>query len=304
MLCNLLFKDREEAPVNAVKKRTVLATLLQNMKAPFAGKTVIAGANLAYAPLDLSKQANQYRTERAGSATPIHLQDLPIGEQTFAGVKFDVYEFATSPRAHGGDARRPRRAGQAAPAGRAACPWAARPTPCSSCKPRESINPLTTASGRRRRTRVGRSTSSTMLTTRRKRLGLEIDVDSYRQASPLKTLVRGASRLGQALARQFGCLGGGLCPCSGTTRTPRRRSPRSTLPTGPHSRTGRSRGAGNHGRQRAVRRGRVATGGKSGRVATADGSVATGGKPGRVATDRGAWVSTHGLRAPSVPSVA
>ena len=41
LLCNLLFKETEEAPVNGVKKRTVLTTLLQNMKAPFAGKTVI-----------------------------------------------------------------------------------------------------------------------------------------------------------------------------------------------------------------------------------------------------------------------
>ena len=98
VLCNLLFKETEEVPVNAVRKRTVLTTLLQNLKAPFAGKTVIAGANLAYTPIDLSKHANQYRTERGWFGDPqFTFKDLPIGNQTFAGVKFNVYEFATSP---------------------------------------------------------------------------------------------------------------------------------------------------------------------------------------------------------------
>jgi beta-galactosidase len=98
VLCNLLFKDSEEVLVNGIKKRTVLTTLLQNMKAPFSGKMVIAGANLAYVPLDLSKQANQYRTERGWFGdSKFTFKDLPIGKQTFAGVKFDVYEFATSP---------------------------------------------------------------------------------------------------------------------------------------------------------------------------------------------------------------
>jgi beta-galactosidase len=98
VLCNLLFKETEEVPVNAVKKRTVLTTLLQDLKAPFAGKTVIAGANLAYTPLDLSKHANQYRTERGWFGDPkFTFKDLPTGNQTLAGVKFNVYEFATSP---------------------------------------------------------------------------------------------------------------------------------------------------------------------------------------------------------------
>ena len=99
VLCNLLFKDNEEVPVNAVKKRAVLATLLNNLKAPFAGKTVIAGANLDYVPIDLSKQANQFRSERGwfGGDPKFTFAALPIGKQTFAGVGFNVYEFATSP---------------------------------------------------------------------------------------------------------------------------------------------------------------------------------------------------------------
>ncbi|MDB5352880.1 MAG: Beta-galactosidase/beta-glucuronidase [Planctomycetota bacterium] len=99
VLCNVLFKTSEDVPGNAEKKRAVLATILRNLKAPFAaGKTVIAGASLDYAPIDLSKQANQYRTERGwfGDANTT-FKDLPSGKQTFAGVPFSVYDFRTSP---------------------------------------------------------------------------------------------------------------------------------------------------------------------------------------------------------------
>lgn len=98
ILCNLLFKDQEEHPINGLKKRNVLSALLHNLKAPFAGKTVIAGANLEYTPIDLSKQANQFRTERGWFGDKnFTFKDIPTGEQRFAGVKFNVYEFATSP---------------------------------------------------------------------------------------------------------------------------------------------------------------------------------------------------------------
>lgn len=98
VLCNLLFKDNEEVPANAVKKRTVLAAILRNLKAPFAGKTILAGTGLGYQPIDLSKHANQYRTERGwfGEAK-FAFRDLPTGDQVFAGVKFNVFELATSP---------------------------------------------------------------------------------------------------------------------------------------------------------------------------------------------------------------
>ena len=35
ILCNLKFQDHEEVAVNAVKKRTILATVLGNLKARF-----------------------------------------------------------------------------------------------------------------------------------------------------------------------------------------------------------------------------------------------------------------------------
>jgi hypothetical protein len=69
-------------PANALKKRSVLASILRNLGAPFGGgKTVIAGARLTCTPIDLSKHANQYRTERGwfGDARWT-LKDLPVGD--------------------------------------------------------------------------------------------------------------------------------------------------------------------------------------------------------------------------------
>ena len=99
VLCNLLFKPSEEVPENTVKKQKILATILRNLNAPFSGgKAVIVGTNLAYTPIDISKQATAYRDEKGWfgdkNAT---FRDLPTGKQKFAGVNYDVYEFATSP---------------------------------------------------------------------------------------------------------------------------------------------------------------------------------------------------------------
>lgn len=99
VLCNLLFKDGEEVPLNARKKREILTALLANLKAPFsAAKGVIVGNNLAYSTIDISKQANQYRNERGWFGDKrFTFAEMPTGRQTFGGVPFDVYEFATSP---------------------------------------------------------------------------------------------------------------------------------------------------------------------------------------------------------------
>jgi hypothetical protein len=99
VLANLLFKDTETVPVNAQKKRTILTTILRNLKAQFAaGKTVIAGANLEYTSLDISKHANQYRNERGWFGDPrFTFADLATGKQTYGGVLYDIYDFPTSP---------------------------------------------------------------------------------------------------------------------------------------------------------------------------------------------------------------
>jgi len=99
VLVNLLFADKEDVPANGLKKRNVLAAILRNLGAPFGGgRTVIAGTRLDCAPIDISKHATAYRTERGwfGDAR-FTLQDLPTGRQQMAGVTYDIYDFPTSP---------------------------------------------------------------------------------------------------------------------------------------------------------------------------------------------------------------
>jgi beta-galactosidase len=98
MLCNLNFKETEEVPLNATKKRTVLAAILRNLNAPFAAREVIAGANLEYVPVDLSKHATAFRDEKGWFGDKgFSFRNLPTGKQLLAGVPYEVYEFATSP---------------------------------------------------------------------------------------------------------------------------------------------------------------------------------------------------------------
>ena len=98
VLCNVRYQQTEPVPANGPKKQAIIAAILRNLKAPFAGRTVIAGANLRYEPVDLSKQANAFRDEKGwfGDAK-FTFKDLPTGRQTMAGVPYDIYEFATSP---------------------------------------------------------------------------------------------------------------------------------------------------------------------------------------------------------------
>jgi hypothetical protein len=99
VLCNLLFKDTETVPINAVKKRTILSTLLGNLDAPFVGgKTVIAGMELNYEPIDIGKQATQYRDEKGWFGDKQYtFKDLPVGRQNLNGVTYQIYDFPTSP---------------------------------------------------------------------------------------------------------------------------------------------------------------------------------------------------------------
>jgi beta-galactosidase len=69
------------------------------LDAPFTGgKTVIAGSGLTYAPIDISKNANQFRTDKGwfGDAN-FTFADLPTGTQRLAGTTYNVYDFTTSP---------------------------------------------------------------------------------------------------------------------------------------------------------------------------------------------------------------
>jgi beta-galactosidase len=99
VFCNLLFKDSEDVPLNAVRKRTIIATVLRNLKAPFAGgKTLVAGAQMTYTPVDLRDKANQYLDDRGWFGDKKRtMKDIPKGDQVFAGVPFQIYDFPTSP---------------------------------------------------------------------------------------------------------------------------------------------------------------------------------------------------------------
>jgi beta-galactosidase len=98
VLCNLNFKESEEVPLNATKKRAILAALLRNLNAPFTARDVIAGANLEYVPVNLSKFATAFRDEKGWFGEKgFTFRDLPTGKQRFGGVPYDVYDFPTSP---------------------------------------------------------------------------------------------------------------------------------------------------------------------------------------------------------------
>jgi Glycosyl hydrolases family 2, sugar binding domain/Glycosyl hydrolases family 2/Glycosyl hydrolases family 2, TIM barrel domain len=98
VLCNVRYQESEDVPANRLRKQAILATILRNLKAPFAGKSVIVGAHLKYTPLDLSQQANAFRDEQGWFGDRrFTFKDLPAGRQTLAGVLYDIYDFPTSP---------------------------------------------------------------------------------------------------------------------------------------------------------------------------------------------------------------
>ena len=100
ILCNVKYKGSETNPANVTKKQAVLASILRNFNAVFAGgktKTIIAGGNLDFTPIDISKQANQFRGDQGWFGDKTHTFDaLPAGKQTMAGVNYDIYHFTTS----------------------------------------------------------------------------------------------------------------------------------------------------------------------------------------------------------------
>jgi hypothetical protein len=99
LLNQVRVQEAEANPVNADKKQTVVATLLRNLGAVFAGeRTLIPGANLAYGPVPLGVKCNQFLTGDKGWLTgQPDLAHFPVGENTLAGVLYDIRDFKTSP---------------------------------------------------------------------------------------------------------------------------------------------------------------------------------------------------------------
>jgi beta-galactosidase len=99
VLCQLNIPEREAQPENAQKKRNIVTALLRNMGARFSGaKILVPGEGLAYAPVALSDHCNQYLTrDRGWFDNRYDLAALPVGENTFAGVRYLIRDFRTSP---------------------------------------------------------------------------------------------------------------------------------------------------------------------------------------------------------------
>jgi hypothetical protein len=98
ILFNVKYQASEQNPANVGKKQAIIAAILHNLKAAFSGgKTIIAGGNLTFKPIDISKQANQFRGDQGWFGDKAHsFAALPSGKQTMAGVDFDIYHFSTS----------------------------------------------------------------------------------------------------------------------------------------------------------------------------------------------------------------
>ncbi|MBE0534413.1 MAG: hypothetical protein IH624_02005 [Phycisphaerae bacterium] len=99
----LKFMADEPLKENEGKKITLLGTLLQNMGAGTRMSNVaVPGVNLAYRTVDISGFCNRFIAESRGRAGWFgrrgqDLARLPLGENTFANVKFHVIDFSTSP---------------------------------------------------------------------------------------------------------------------------------------------------------------------------------------------------------------
>ncbi|MGA2499184.1 MAG: glycoside hydrolase family 2 TIM barrel-domain containing protein [Tepidisphaeraceae bacterium] len=99
VLNQLNILERESVPENAQKKKGIVAAILRNMGAQFAGaKLLVAGEGLKYTPIALEERCNQHLTaDRGWFDAPRDLRHLPVGQVTFGGVDYLVRDFKTSP---------------------------------------------------------------------------------------------------------------------------------------------------------------------------------------------------------------
>lgn len=97
---NILAQER--LPLNAEKKATIVKTLLKNLGATFGGgRLVIVGANLRYEPIPIPEAKCNAYFRKGNDGWFRHptgdLSHLPLGENTFAGVKYAIPDLKTSP---------------------------------------------------------------------------------------------------------------------------------------------------------------------------------------------------------------
>ena len=99
LLNQITVPQREVVPVNREKKQRVVTTLLRNLNAVFeGGESLVPGENVKSEPVSLEGKCNLYLTSSQGWPMKEHdLSDLPLGEQRFSGVRFEIRDFQTSP---------------------------------------------------------------------------------------------------------------------------------------------------------------------------------------------------------------
>ncbi len=99
VLNQLRIQASEANPINGEKKQAIVATLLRNMGASFAGeKSLIPGSNLVTTPIPLDDKCNAFLTSDKGwlNGQP-DLAHFPVGNQKLAGVNYVIRDFKTSP---------------------------------------------------------------------------------------------------------------------------------------------------------------------------------------------------------------
>jgi beta-galactosidase len=91
--------ESEPLPINAQKKKALVAMLLQNLGAAFSGqRTLLPGAGLRYTPISTENAANLYLTSADGwPDNDRDLSHLPLASRKFAGVNYHIRDFKTSP---------------------------------------------------------------------------------------------------------------------------------------------------------------------------------------------------------------
>jgi len=99
VLNDVKVQEVESNPINAQKKQNIAATLLRNLGATFAGERVlVAGSGLKYQPIPLGEKCTQFLTKEKGwYEGGDDLSAFPVGENTLAGVRYEVRDFKTSP---------------------------------------------------------------------------------------------------------------------------------------------------------------------------------------------------------------
>jgi beta-galactosidase len=94
--------EREKNPVNTTKKSAILRALLANLGAIMGGeRPLVAGGMLRYEPVAAPAGSYNAFVSRTGQPAwfpgPGDLSALPVGEQTYSGVRFLLGDFKTSP---------------------------------------------------------------------------------------------------------------------------------------------------------------------------------------------------------------